>query len=66
MDIRCLTGDATRPVGRGNKIIAHVRNEQGRWVKRVVMATEPAGAGPMRRTGSSSSRQLAPNQIVAA
>jgi O-acetyl-ADP-ribose deacetylase (regulator of RNase III) len=38
MDIAYHTGDATRPVGRGNKIIAHVCNDQGRWGKGFVMA----------------------------
>ncbi len=38
MDIVFLTGDATRPVGRGNKIIVHVCNDQGRWGKGFVMA----------------------------
>ena len=31
MALRYLTGDATQPVGRGNKIIVHVVNTQGRW-----------------------------------
>jgi hypothetical protein len=38
MEIRNLTGDATRPIGRGNKIIAHVCNDQGRRGKGFVMA----------------------------
>jgi hypothetical protein len=31
MAIVSLTGDATRPVGRGTNIIAHVCNDHGRW-----------------------------------
>jgi O-acetyl-ADP-ribose deacetylase (regulator of RNase III) len=38
MDIAFHIGDATRPVGPGNKIIAHVCNDQGRWGKGFVMA----------------------------
>ncbi len=38
MDIVYLTGDATRPVGRGNKLIVRVVNDQGRWGKGFVMA----------------------------
>ena len=36
--IQYLTGDATRPVGDGNKIIAHVCNDVGRWGKGFVLA----------------------------
>ena len=38
MDIRYLTGDATRPIGRGNKLIVHICDDQGRWGKGFVMA----------------------------
>ena len=31
--IQYLTGDATRPVGDGNKIVAHVCNDAGKWGK---------------------------------
>ena len=36
--IQYLTGDATRPVGTGNKIIAHVCNDVGKWGKGFVLA----------------------------
>jgi O-acetyl-ADP-ribose deacetylase (regulator of RNase III) len=36
--IQYLTGDATRPVGNGNKIIAHVCNDAGKWGKGFVLA----------------------------
>lgn len=36
--IRYLRGDATRPVGEGNKIIAHVCNDIGGWGRGFVMA----------------------------
>jgi O-acetyl-ADP-ribose deacetylase (regulator of RNase III) len=36
--IQYLTGDATRPLGQGRKIIAHVCNDQGRWGKGFVKA----------------------------
>lgn len=38
MPIQYLTGDATLPVGDGNKIIAHVCNDVGRWGKGFVLA----------------------------
>jgi O-acetyl-ADP-ribose deacetylase (regulator of RNase III) len=31
MEIHYLTGDATSPIGTGNKIIAHVCNDVGKW-----------------------------------
>jgi O-acetyl-ADP-ribose deacetylase (regulator of RNase III) len=38
MSIQYLTGDATHPVGNGNKIIAHVCNDVGKWRKGFVLA----------------------------
>lgn len=38
MDIHYLTGDATRPSGRGRKVIVHICNDQGRWGKGFVTA----------------------------
>ena len=38
MSIHFLTGDATHPVGDGNKIIAHVCNDVGKWGKGFVLA----------------------------
>ena len=38
MSIQHLTGDATRPVGDGNKIIAHVCNDGGKWGKGFIPA----------------------------
>jgi O-acetyl-ADP-ribose deacetylase (regulator of RNase III) len=38
MDIHYFTGDATRPVGIGPKIIVHICNDQGRWGKGFVKA----------------------------
>ena len=36
--IQYLEGDATRPIGTGNKIIAHVCNDAGKWGKGFVLA----------------------------
>lgn len=36
--IHFLSGDATCPVGTGNRIIAHVCNDVGRWGKGFVLA----------------------------
>lgn len=38
MEIQYLTGDATRPVAEGNKIIAHICNDIGKWGKGFVLA----------------------------
>ena len=38
MDIQFLIGDATHPVGDGNKIIAHVCNDVGKWGQGFVLA----------------------------
>jgi len=38
MSIHYLSGDATHPVGDGNKIIAHVCNDAGKWGKGFVLA----------------------------
>ncbi len=37
-EIRYIKGDATKPVGTGNKIIVHVCNDMGGWGKGFVMA----------------------------
>lgn len=37
-EITYVTGDATRPQGAGNKIIAHVCNDVGAWGKGFVLA----------------------------
>lgn len=38
MPIHYLVGDATRPIGGGNRIIAHVCNDVGKWGKGFVLA----------------------------
>ena len=38
MQIQYITGDATDPTGTGNKIIAHVCNDIGKWGKGFVLA----------------------------
>lgn len=45
--ITYLTGDATRPVGEGVKIIAHVCNNLGKWGKGFVLAV--SGRWPVTR-----------------
>ena len=46
MDITYLKGDATKPVGSGNKIIVHVCNDIGGWGKGFVMAISKRWPGP--------------------
>jgi len=38
MEIKYIKGDATQPVGEGNKIIVHVCNDVGGWGRGFVMA----------------------------
>lgn len=38
MKIKYIKGDATNPQGEGNKVIAHICNDQGKWGKGFVMA----------------------------
>ena len=38
MEIKYVKGDATQPIGQGNKIIVHVCNDVGGWGKGFVMA----------------------------
>ena len=36
--IQFITGDATRPIGSGHKIVAHICNDAGKWGKGFVLA----------------------------
>ncbi len=38
IQINYVKGDATAPIGIGNKIIVHICNDIGRWGKGFVMA----------------------------
>ncbi|HEY9487171.1 MAG TPA: macro domain-containing protein [Chryseosolibacter sp.] len=46
MQIRYLKGDATAPVGAGNKIIVHVCNDVGGWGRGFVLALSAKWAEP--------------------
>jgi ribA/ribD-fused uncharacterized protein len=50
-DVHYVTGDATKAgYGNGNKIIAHIVNDKGRWGKGFVMAlSKEFGDGPRRQ-----------------
>lgn len=43
-----LVGDATKPMGAGNKIIAHVCNDSGAWGKGFVLALSKISPAPER------------------
>jgi O-acetyl-ADP-ribose deacetylase (regulator of RNase III) len=49
MQIEYVIGDATRPVGDGNKIIVHVANRAGAWGSGFVMALSRRWPEPERR-----------------
>jgi O-acetyl-ADP-ribose deacetylase (regulator of RNase III) len=44
--ISYVRGDATHPLGRGNKIICHCCNDRGRWGKGFVLALSKKWAEP--------------------
>lgn len=46
MSIEYVTGDATRPIGDGAKIIAHICNDQGKWGSGFVVALSKIDRGP--------------------
>lgn len=46
MPIVYATGDATRPIGDGNKIIVHVCNDVGAWGAGFVLAVSARWPGP--------------------
>lgn len=48
MTIIYTTGDATRPVGEGAKIIAHVVNDEGKWGSGFVVALSKRWPQPER------------------
>ncbi len=45
-EIKYITGDATHPVGTGNKVIVHICNDIGGWGKGFVMAISKRWKGP--------------------
>lgn len=46
MTINYLIGDATNPIGSGNKIIAHICNDLGAWGKGFVLAISKKWSQP--------------------
>jgi O-acetyl-ADP-ribose deacetylase (regulator of RNase III) len=46
MPIEYVRGDATNPLGPGNKIVAHCCNDQGKWGKGFVLALSRKWPGP--------------------
>ncbi|MEP6756179.1 MAG: Appr-1-p processing protein [Chthonomonadales bacterium] len=47
-NITYITGDATKPIGLGRKIIAHVVNREGGWGKGFVLALSAVSPEPER------------------
>ena len=44
--VKIVVGDATKPIGEGNKIIAHVCNDIGAWGKGFVLAVNKLSQRP--------------------
>jgi len=49
MQINYLKGDATQPIGHGNKIIVHICNDIGGWGKGFVLAISSRWEGPEKQ-----------------
>ncbi|HEX7862153.1 MAG TPA: Appr-1-p processing protein [Verrucomicrobiae bacterium] len=49
MQIQYLTGDATAPIGKGEKIIVHVCNNIGEWCRGFVLAISKRWPKPEQR-----------------
>ena len=49
MNVGYKTGDATAPIGSGNKIIVHVCNDVGAWGRGFVLAISKRWAEPEQR-----------------
>lgn len=49
MNVEYKTGDATAPIGSGNKIIVHVCNDVGGWGRGFVLAISKRWAEPEQR-----------------
>ena len=49
MTLNIVQGDATAPQSKGNKIIAHVCNDLGRWGKGFVLALSKRFASPEKQ-----------------
>jgi O-acetyl-ADP-ribose deacetylase (regulator of RNase III) len=49
MEINYVKGDATRPLGDGNKIIVHVCNDVGGWGRGFVMAISKRWSEPEKK-----------------
>jgi len=48
-EISYITGDATNPIGQGNKIICHVCNDIGLWGKGFVLALSKKWTAPQQQ-----------------
>src|ERR1051326_5693046 len=49
MEIKYVDGDATKPIGAGPKLIAHVCNDIGGWGRGFVLASSQRWPEPERR-----------------
>jgi O-acetyl-ADP-ribose deacetylase (regulator of RNase III) len=61
-----ITGDATRPAERGNKVIPHICNDLGKWGKGFVLAISKRWSGPEMMYRSSKPYTLGDVQFVKA
>ncbi len=64
MEINYLTGDATQPIGKGNKVIAHISNSKGAWASGFVMAISERWSAPEKAYRSLEKHPLGLTQFV--
>jgi O-acetyl-ADP-ribose deacetylase (regulator of RNase III) len=68
ISITYLTGDATKPQADGNKIIAHICNDEGKWGRGFVLAVSKLSPEPehtyRKRYSRNKSSKLGDVQIV--
>lgn len=62
--ISYVTGDASRPQGSGNKIIAHIVNTQGGWGAGFVLAISKRWLGPEKHYRALKERNLGDIHLV--
>lgn len=62
--IKYVKGDATEPIGDGNKIIAHICNTEGKWGRGFVLAVSKRWKEPEIEYRKMSNRSLGNVQFV--
>jgi O-acetyl-ADP-ribose deacetylase (regulator of RNase III) len=62
--INYVKGDATRPIGDGNKIVTHICNDEGKWGKGFVLAVSRRWRYPERMYRAEKRHKLGDVQFI--